>query len=114
VIGATSPHREESFVYQGRILSASWFESLVVKDCSLCFSCVVIRDPLYATPWVLLTNLAETAETIFLLYRSRWKIEQLPQTGKQLLGGHRSILLPFVAFETGRWQRQPQTAVKEN
>lgn len=58
----------------------------------LCFRCVVIRDPKYKNPWVLLTDLSEPAEIIFGLYRSRWKIEQLPQTGKQLLGGHRSFV----------------------
>jgi len=99
-IEATQAHREESFTYQGRTLTASWFVNLVVKDCSLCFHCVVIRDPKYKQPWVLLTDLQESGETIFHLYRSRWKIEQLPQTGKQLLGGHRS----FVHAEESRYR----------
>lgn len=49
----------------------------------------MIRDPRFTTPWGLLTDLEKNAETVFLLYRSRWKIEQLPQAGKQLRGGHR-------------------------
>lgn len=99
-IGATQAHREESFTYQGRTLMASWFDNLVVKDCPLCFHCVVICDPKYKQPWVLLTDLQESSETIFHLYRSRWKIEQLPQTGKQLMGGHRS----FVHAEESRYR----------
>ncbi len=99
-IQATAPHREESFVYQGRVLQASRFDNLVMSKGGLCFHCVVIRDPKYKAPWLLLTDLSESAETIFLLYRSRWKIEQLPQTGKQLLGGHRS----FVHGEESRYR----------
>ena len=60
----------------------------------------MIRDPKYATPWVLLTDLEESAETIYRLYRARWKIEQLPQTAKQLLGGHRA----FVHGEQSRYR----------
>lgn len=100
VIAATPAHREESFAYQGRTLSAFWFDDLILTGGSLCFRCVVIRDPKYRNPWVLLTDLSESAETIFMLYRSRWKIEQIPQTGKQLLGGHRS----FVHGDASRYR----------
>jgi hypothetical protein len=100
VIEATAPHREESFIYQGRILTALWFENLVLSGSSLCFHCVVIRDPKYKSPLVLLTSLHESARIIFGLYRSRWKIEQIPQTGKQLLGGHRS----FVHADESRYR----------
>jgi len=100
VIAATPAHRGESFTYQGRTLSASCFEDLVMPGGSLCFRCVVIHDPKYKNPWVLLTDLSEPAEAIFLLYRSRWKIEQIPQTGKQLLGGHHS----FVHADESRYR----------
>jgi len=92
VIAATPPNREECFVYQGRTLTALRFDNLVMPGGSLIFHCVVIRDPKYKNPWLLLTDLSESAEVLFELYRSRWKIEQLPQTGKQLLGGHRSFV----------------------
>ena len=108
VIAATLPSRNESFVHQGRLLTASWFDNLVMPGGTLCFRCVVIRDPKYKNPWLLLTDLSESAETIFELYRSRWnqvktrfhRIEQLPQTGKQLLGGHRS----FVHADESRYR----------
>lgn len=62
---------------------------------------MVVLDPRYKNPWVLLTDLSqESAETIFLLYRSRWSIEVIPLTGKQLLGGHRA----FVHAETCRYR----------
>ena len=100
VIAATVADREESFVHQGRTVTASWFDNLVVPGCALCFHCVVICDPKYKTPWLLLTDLSESAQIIFELYRSRWKIEMLPQTSKQLLGSHRS----FVHAEESRFR----------
>ena len=99
-IAATVPHRTETFVAKGRPITALWFENLVLADCPLVFRCVVIVDPRYKSPWVLLTDLEESAETIYRLYGSRWKIEQLPQTGKQLLGGQRA----FVHGEESRYR----------
>jgi hypothetical protein len=92
VIPATKPTRTETFCYQGRTLQAERFENLVVDNCPLVFHAIVIRDPRYKTPWLLLTNLPDSSEIIFLLYCSRWKIEQIPQTGKQMLGGDRSFV----------------------
>jgi hypothetical protein len=92
IIPATEPTRTETFCYQGRTLQAERFENLVVEGCPLVFDIIVVRDPKYKNPWVLLTNLPDSAEIIFLLYCSRWKIEQIPQTGKQMLGGDRSFV----------------------
>jgi hypothetical protein len=93
LLPATPPDRVERFVFQGRTLTCHGFDSLVVAGCPLVFATVVVVDPRYKNPWVLLTDLIQAgAETIFLLYRSRWHIEQLPLTGKQLLGGHRSFV----------------------
>jgi hypothetical protein len=70
-----------------------WFERIIVTGSTRIVSCLVIEDPHYRQPWVLVTDLIqESAETIYRLYRSRWKIEQLPQTAKQLLGGHRAFV----------------------
>lgn len=69
-----------------------FFDSLVVSGCPLTFSCLVIWHPKYKKPWVLLTDVPASAQTLYLLYRCRWPIESLPQTGKQLLGGHRSFV----------------------
>jgi hypothetical protein len=135
IIPASEPTRTESFSYQGRTLEAECFDNLVVEGCPLVFHAVVIRDPKYKTPWLLLTNLTDCAEIIFLLYHSRWKIEQIPQTGKQHLGGHRSFVhegqmchrLPELillaasvslylaaitpATPTGFWDKNPQRTV---
>ena len=92
LIEATAPTSEETFVFQGRDLKVQYFKNLVVKGCPLVFHVVVIHDPKYKKPWVLVTDLADPGEVIFHLYRSRWKVEQIPQTGKQLLGGHRSFV----------------------
>jgi hypothetical protein len=84
-LAATAPDRLETFLYQGRPLRASWFDRIVVSGCSGMIFCLVVHDPRYKHPWVLLTDLRNArAETVFLLYRSHWHIEQLPQTAKQL------------------------------
>lgn len=133
VLPATAPDREERFLYQGRHLVARWFEAIILSGCPFVVSCLVVSDPRYKNPWVLVTDLEKaSAETVYLLYRSRWHIEQLPQTGKQLLGGHRSFVhgsecryrLPEVcllaaslglylsatcdAVKSGFWDRHPQ------
>ena len=36
IIAATFPSREETFVYQGRVLTASWFDNLVMPCGTLC------------------------------------------------------------------------------
>ncbi len=133
ILPATLPDREECFFYQGRRLVAQWFEAIVVSGCPLVVSCLVVEDPRYQNPWVLVTDLEKvSAETIYLLYRSRWHIEQLPQTGKQILGGQRSFVhgsecqyrLPEVcllaaslalylsatchAVKSGFWDRHPK------
>lgn len=92
VIEATKATSEETFRFQGRILKIQYFRNLVVKDCPLVFHVIVVHDPKYKNPWVLITDLTDHGEVIFHLYRSRWKVEQIPQTGKQLLGGHRSFV----------------------
>jgi len=135
-LAATTADRTETFAYhayQGRQLRAKWFDQIVVSGCPLVVSCLVVHDPRYKSPWVLLTDLVDaSAETLFLLYRSRWGIEQLPQTGKQILGGYRAFVhadecryrLPEVcllcaslslylsatcgAVATGFWDRHPR------
>ena len=92
VLPGNDAHRVETF-WEGKYeVMAHWFDSLVILGCPLVFSCLVIYHPKYKKPWVLLTDLQAGAETIFLLYRCRWTIESLPQTGKQLLGGQRSFV----------------------
>ena len=100
VIPGSPAERVETFREGKYEVTGLWFDSLVLAGCPLIFSCLVIYHPKYQKPWVLLSDVQASAETIFLLYRCRWPIESLPQTGKQLLGGHRS----FVHSETCRYR----------
>src|ERR1051326_244956 len=101
MLPGTEPDGIETFRQEGRSLTALRFDALVVPGCPLVFSCLVVYDPKYKQPWVLLTDLAAApAKTIYLLYHARWQIERLPQTGKQLLGGHRA----FVHAEAARYR----------
>ena len=102
-IAATSSHRRDQFVYEGRTLRVEFWDDLVVAnaaalDSALVFRCCVIWDPRYKHPWVLLTRLDVCGESLWRLYRDRWPIEQIPLSGKQLLGGCRS----FVHSQTCR------------
>lgn len=132
----SAPDAVECFLYQGRQILAQRFHDLVVAGCPLTFCILVMRDPKYKNPWLLLTDLQhESAQTIFLLYRSRWLIEVLPLSAKQLLGAVRSFVhalscqyrlpelcllaasiclylsatLPAVA--SGFWDKNPQPTV---
>lgn len=100
VIPGSHAERVETFRDGKYEVVGLWFDSLVLPGCPLIFSCLAIYHPKYAKPWVLLSDVPASAETIFLLYRCRWPIESLPQTGKQLLGGHRS----FVHAEASRYR----------
>jgi hypothetical protein len=87
---------------------------------------------LFQKPLVLGTNIAAKAETLFLLYRDRWPVEQPPLVAKQMLGLHRQFVFSPVcvlrlpelallvaniltylaavlpAMPTGFWDRQPK------
>jgi hypothetical protein len=71
--------------------------------------CVVIVDPKYKHPLVLVTTLSVTAYAIWCLYYDRWPIEQIPLCAKQMLGAVRSFVfskesrvrLPALALLTG-------------
>ena len=91
-IASTPPNRREQFVYQGRTLQVEFWDNLVVGDSALVFGCSVIRDPRYKAPWVLLTSLSVSGESLWRLYRDRWPIEQVPLAAKQMLGGCRSFV----------------------
>jgi hypothetical protein len=54
--------------------------------------CVVILDPKYKQPLVLVTTLRVTAYALWCLYLDRWPIEQIPLCAKQMLGAVRSFV----------------------
>ena len=78
-------------------IKAHLFFDLVLSDKkpgSASFGCVVIFDPRYHEPLILVTNLAKSvsARDVWLLYRDRWPIEQMPLSAKQMLGAMRSFV----------------------
>jgi hypothetical protein len=94
-LAATQEDRSLIWYHQGRRIEAKIFEHLVLKAAKLdapSFTCVVILDPRYKEPLVLVSNLAATARTLWELYRDRWPIEQMPLAAKQMLGAARAFV----------------------
>jgi hypothetical protein len=134
-IVATPPDREETWQEEGYELRAGFWENLVAragKPGEPPFTCIVIHDPRYEEPLLVLTNLAVSGAVALALYRDRWPIEQLPLAGKQMLGAQRQYvfapesrqrlpelvllagsILSYVAatspaIPTGFWDRRPR------
>jgi hypothetical protein len=106
---ATPADRCVSWCHEGRRIEAAVYENLVLSDAlpgSACFTCVVIRDPRYKEPLVLVSNLSASAHVLWQLYRDRWPIEQMPLAAKQMLGAERS----FVSGSESRF-RLPELAL---
>jgi len=94
-LSATQPDRTLSWCHHGRRIEAAIFENLVLSDAPLAgasFTCVVISDPRYKEPLVLLSNLPVSAYVLWQLYRDRWPIEQMPLAAKQMLGAERAFV----------------------
>jgi len=78
-----------------RWLKAYLFNDLVPegsKPGGRSLRCVVIVDPKYKHPLVLVTTLSVTAYALWCLYLDRWPIEQIPLAAKQMLGAARSFV----------------------
>lgn len=106
---ATAPDAQARWTHGKHTLLAHLFENLVQSDQppgSPSFRCVVIYDPRYQEPLVLLTNLTITAYALWRLYRDRWPIEQLPLAAKQMLGCERAFV-----FGTESRYRLPELAL---
>lgn len=78
-------HRIRAHIYNNLVLRTK-------KPGSQTFRCVVIYDPRYKQPLVLLTDLTVTAFALWCLYRDRWPIEQVPLSAKQMLGAERAFV----------------------
>ena len=102
---STPPDREE--VWTGRqgdvtyTLRAEFWEALVLREAEAHpeahpeadpFRCVVIRDPRFATPLLLVPPLDLSGDDLRRLYLDRWPIEGLPLVAKQMLGAHRQFV----------------------
>jgi hypothetical protein len=108
-IAATPCDREETWQEDGCVLKACFWENLVVRDGKPgdpTFTCIVIHDPRYPDPLLVLTNLAIHGAVALALYHHRWPIEQVPLVGKQLLGAQRQYL-----FAPESRQRLPEMAL---
>ncbi|MBK8988408.1 MAG: hypothetical protein IPM39_20465 [Chloroflexi bacterium] len=108
LIAATSPDVSTQFQFQGRTIQVQGWQELVradqkVADATQTFTIWTFSDPLYKKPMVLGTNLAASAETVFLLYLDRWPVEQPPLVAKQMLGLHRqSVFAPRLSSPAAR------------
>lgn len=102
VIAATPPDRVETWCEKNYILRAEFWDNLVARDAAPgapSFTCVVIHDPRYKEPLLLLSDLTLSGRDYQGLYRDRWPVEQLPLAAKQMLGAVRQ-------FVSGRESRQ--------
>lgn len=109
LILATPADRTECWQAAGQTFRAQFWEQLVGsegKPGDPTFTCIVIHDPRYREPWVLLTNLPVSGPVALALYQDRWSIEQLPLASKQMLGAGRQ----FVFAPSSR-QRLPELAL---
>ena len=94
-LAATPPDATTQWVVAGRVVCAQVWDNLVLanaKPGATALRCVVIHDPRYREPWVVVTNLPVSAYALWRLYRDRWPIEQLPLAAKQMLGAHRAFV----------------------
>ena len=108
-LAATPPDRTETLLVAGRSVQADIWSGLCLPQAAASlasFECVVVRDPAYAEPWVLATNLPLAAGDLLAFYHARWPVEQVPLTAKQLLGAQRQ----FVFADAAR-QRLPELAL---
>ena len=96
-IPATPYDKEGSFELEGRVIEFhSWHDILrsdqKVSETAETFNIFTFFDPLYTNPLVLACPLALAAKSIFLFYRDRWPVEQVPLVSKQLLGCKRAFV----------------------
>jgi hypothetical protein len=109
VITATAPDRVETWCEERYILRAEFWDNLVASDAAPgapSFTCVVIHDPRYREPLLLLSDLTLSGRDYQGLYRGRWPVEQLPLAAKQMLGAVRQ----FVSGQESR-QRLPELSL---
>jgi hypothetical protein len=109
-IAATDCDREETWNEEQPwgvlILRARFWDGLVLEVGKPVFRCIVIDDPRYDKPLLLLTESDLSGRDALSLYRDRWPIEGIPLVAKQMLGAGRQ----FVFGEKSR-QRLPEVAL---
>jgi hypothetical protein len=134
-LSATPPDRVTTWSEGDAVIRAAVWEDLVRADAaagSPAFRVVVIYDPRWREPLLLVSSLRVSPRALRDLYHDRWPVEQLPLVAKQLLGASRQFVsapetcqrLPELALlagvilsyaaatqpavPTGFWDRRPQ------
>jgi hypothetical protein len=134
---ATPPDRVETWIEHDIIFRAEFWDNLVLPDVKAhpdnpTFTAAAVYDPRFQHPWLLACPLMLSGAALRGLYRDRWPVEQIPLSGKQMLGGARQFVfapqscqrLPELnllagamstylaailpAVPTGFWDRQPK------
>ena len=96
-IAASQADETTNFDHEGRTIQVALWHQLVTSDTKVSpeaktFSIFVLTDPHYTNPLVLATDLALSAESVYLIYRDRWPVEQPPLAAKQMIGLHRQFV----------------------
>ena len=103
-IAATSPDQTSEFKYEKRTIRTAYWKELVLTDTPVSedastFSVYVFYDPHYTKPLVLVTDLELSPESVYLIYKDRWPVEQPPLAAKQMIGLHRQfVFAPEACF----------------
>ena len=134
---ATVPDETQTWMEDGRLLSAEIWRHLVLPDCvpdmhNPTFDVYAIHDPNFDTPWLLATPIVLKPISVRNIYNDRWPVEQIPLSAKQMVGSHRQFvhahetihrlpeltlmagsILSFLAATlpatpTGFWDRKPK------
>lgn len=100
-IPATEPEHSDTFEFEERIITVSYWHDLVLSDTkfsedAITFSIYMYDDPDYETPLILATDIKpRNFETPYLLYNDRWTAEHPPLAAKQMIGLHRHFVFAF-------------------
>jgi len=96
-LAATPSDATATFVLADRtIRTETWHDLVTTTTCVAAdnptFTIHGYDDPLYQKPLLLATDLALSAELIYLIYHDRWAVEQPPLAAKQMLGCQRQFV----------------------
>lgn len=108
LIPATPPHRVETWMEDGMAFRAEFWDNLVRPDVKVhphnpTLNVIAIYDPRFQQPWLLGCPLQLSGPVLRGLFGDRWPVEQVPLTGKQMLGGARQFV-----FAPESCQRLPE------
>jgi hypothetical protein len=109
LLAATPADHTEVWSAGGQPFRADYWYELVLPNAAAnaeTFDVVVIHDPDYAEPLLLITPLRLAGAVLRELYLDRWSIEQLPLAAKQMIGAERQ----WVWAREAR-QRLPELAI---